>query len=82
MDHEEKIEKLNQLADELHAAGNARPYDPDNYNRIVDELNALHLGRFEPSTRPAIPKPKSKWILQDFFAPRRLKEILKKMVTR
>ncbi len=39
------MKRLQKLADELQAAGNARPYDPDNYNRIVDELNTLHVDR-------------------------------------
>ncbi len=45
MNHQQYMKRLEELAAELHAAGNARPYDPDNYNRIVDELNALHLTR-------------------------------------
>lgn len=81
MRQENKVNRLNQLADELQAASNARPYDPDNYNRIVDELNALHLGKTESFTRPARPKPKSKWILRGFAAAARLKKILKKAVT-
>lgn len=81
MNEEERIERLNQLADELQAAGNVRPYDQDNYNRIVDELNALHQGITESSTRPASPKPKSNWIRWSGSLARWLKKILKDTVT-
>lgn len=80
MDHEKYLKRLNQLADELQAAGNARSYDPDEYNRVVDELNALRPGTTESSTRPARPKQKPPWSAQIFAAARCLKKILKKAV--
>lgn len=45
MDHEQYMKRLKEIADELQAAGNARPYDPNNYNRIIDKFNALYLAR-------------------------------------
>ncbi len=56
MNHGKYLERLKKLADQLQEAGNARPYDPDEYNRIVDELNTL--------LHPQPAKPKSKWILR------------------
>ena len=52
MKQKAEIERLVQLAEELQAAGNARPYNPDEYNRIIDEFNKL----FQPG--PAVPKKK------------------------
>ena len=56
MEKNARLERLIELSYELYAAGDARPYDPDKYNRIVDELNTLM------NPRPA--KPKSKWIVR------------------
>ena len=33
--------RLRKLTEELALASNARPYDPDAYNAIIDELNEL-----------------------------------------
>lgn len=82
MNNKEYNERLDQLVDDLDAAGNARPYNPDEYNRIVDELNALI------HALPA--RPKSKWILRiicragkrGFAAAGFLKEILKRGMSR
>lgn len=52
MTHKQYLKQMKKLADELQAAGNARPYDPDEYNRIVDEANALIRAQ------PAAPKKK------------------------
>lgn len=81
MDQKERLKKLSQLADELQVAGNARPYDPDNYNRIVHELNALwrcHVSKPKSSRiRQIIDFPDKWWFaLSDF-----LKKILKKAVS-
>ncbi len=48
------MERLKKLSDELVAAANARPYDPDEYNRLIDELNKLHQVRVD--------EPKLNWI--------------------
>lgn len=81
MKQKERLERLNQLADELQAAGNVRPYDPDNYNRIVDELNALWRTPADSAPSRAHPKPNllSNWILRDLT--RYLKKTFKKRVT-
>lgn len=81
MTDKQYLERMSELTDQLQAAGNARPYNPDVYNRIIDELNAL------PARH--IAKPESNWILRIINAPNkwwfavsdRLKKILKDMVT-
>lgn len=50
------LERLVELTGQLQAAGNARPYDPDEYNRIVDELNTL--------ANPQPAETKAKWIVR------------------
>ncbi|GAI87942.1 unnamed protein product [marine sediment metagenome] len=45
MNHTQYMKRLDEFCDKLQAAGNARPYDPDKYNQIVDELNAIHQAR-------------------------------------
>lgn len=45
------LERIIYLAEQLGHAGAARPYDPDSYNAIVDELNKLHAARFRRRRR-------------------------------
>lgn len=35
------MKKLISLSIELERAGNARPYDPNAYNKVIDQLNSL-----------------------------------------
>jgi len=81
MNHVQYMKRLQELADELQAAGSARPYDPDNYNRIIDELNALHLDR-QPDYDSSAVLRFLKWAgKRGFAAAARLKKILRKAVT-
>ncbi len=54
MDRKARLERLKLLTSELEAAGNARPYDPDAYNRIVDDLNSLMQTELELEDDQAI----------------------------
>jgi len=56
MDKNTRFERLKELSDQLHAAAHARPYNPDEYNRIVDELNALMLTPIVPPKSKRIPE--------------------------
>ncbi len=81
MDQKLWLKCLQELADELKAAGNARPYDPDNYDRIVYELNALHLARQADYDSSAVLRF-LKWAgKRGFAAAARLKKIFKRGVT-
>lgn len=81
MTHGQYMKRLQELADELQAAGNTRPYDPDNYNRIVDELNALHRDRQADYDSSAVLRF-IKWAgKRGFAAAVWLKKILEKAVT-
>ncbi len=81
MTHEQYIKRMKELADELHVASNARPYDPANYNRIIDEFNALYQAR-QAKPKSRFPLRKITWAgKRNYAAARRLRKILKKVVT-
>jgi len=56
MEKSARLKRFEELYHQLRAAGDARPYDPDKYNRIVDELNTMI------QTTPAVQK--QNWILR------------------
>ena len=41
MNDTEYLEKMVELSKELERSAQARPYDPDAYNAIIDQLNEL-----------------------------------------
>ena len=45
MTDDKYFKKLRSLSDELEQAATARPYDPDAYNDVVDQVNRLFTAR-------------------------------------
>jgi len=45
MTHTKFMKLLKDFSEELQEAANARPYNPDKYNRIIDELTAMYHAR-------------------------------------
>lgn len=45
MNNTEYLKQLRSLSYELTRAGNARPYDPDAYNDVIDRLNGLFTSK-------------------------------------
>jgi len=41
MNDKKYLEKMTELTEELERAGNAKPYDPDAYNDVIDRLNLV-----------------------------------------
>ena len=76
------MKRLKEFADELQAAGNARPYNPHNYNRIVNELNALHQDRLVELNSTWAPRFVKWTIKQSTAAAAWLKKILKEAMSR
>ncbi len=75
------MKRLEELSDKLQAAGNARPYDPDFYNLIVDELNTMYRAR-QAELKYSLILRIIYWAgRRSSAAAARLKEILKKAVT-
>jgi len=42
MEKSEYLKTMNVLGKELHRAENAKPYDPDAYNKVIDEINSTN----------------------------------------
>jgi len=51
MTEQQYHKRLRKLTEELALASNARPYDPDAYNAIIDELNKLCQMTIHPGRR-------------------------------
>ncbi|MBA7563132.1 hypothetical protein ES708_04785 [subsurface metagenome] len=81
MTHGQYMKRLQELADELRAAGNTHRLDLCLYNRIVDELNALHLAHQADYNSSAVLRF-LKWAGKRSFATAaRLKKILKEAMS-
>lgn len=52
MTDREYLKRLKELSVELERTGNARPYDPNAYNNVIDQLNRLFSSKSQLSARP------------------------------
>lgn len=49
--YKEYFDALNFLAGKLKETSEAKPYDPDAYNKVVDQLNALSDAKYRRRRR-------------------------------